>query len=110
MRLSLSVLSVTAAISVFHSLGLTISIPSLQAERGSGRIQTEQFDRGSGRIQAQRSGLFHLSDRGSGRIQAQQSELFHLSDRGSGRGPAAYRGSGRISTDQAYRGSGRLIA
>lgn len=92
MRLSLSVLSVAASISVFNSLGLTISIPSLQAERGSGRIQTEQFDRGSGRIQAQ------------------QSELFNLSDRGSGRGPAAYRGSGRISTDQAYRGSGRLIA
>ncbi|MEM7063151.1 MAG: hypothetical protein AAF572_08300 [Cyanobacteria bacterium P01_B01_bin.77] len=92
MGLSLSVLSVAASISVFNSLGLTISIPNLQVERGSGRVQTDQLDRGSGRMQAQ------------------QSELFTLSDRGSGRGPAAYRGSGRITNEQAYRGSGRLIA
>lgn len=110
MGLSLSVLSVATSISVLNFLGLTISIPSLQAERGSGRIQTEQLDRGSGRIQAQQFDLLKLSDRGSGRIQAQQSDVFELSDRGSGRTHVAYRGSGRITNDQGYRGSGRFMA
>ena len=76
MRTSLSVLSVAAAISVFSSLGLTISTANLYAaERGSGRIGTEELD-----------------------------------DRGSGRSPVAYRGSGRITQEDAYRGSGRLSA
>ena len=74
MRTSLSVLSVAAAISVFSSLGLAISTPNLQAaERGSGRIGTEELDRGSGRGP--------VAYRGSGRITQEE----------------AYRGSGRLS-------------
>ena len=92
MRISLSVMSVAATISVFNCLGLVVP-PSnlLSAERGSGRIHIEQLDRGSGRS-------VHQTDRGSGRMTA---------DRGSGR-LVAYRGSGRISGESAYRGSGRI--
>lgn len=95
MRISLSVMSVAATISVFNILGLVVTSPDfLLTERGSGRIESEQIDRGSGRIMA------NQSDRGSGRVMA---------DRGSGR-IMVYRGSGRISTEHAYRGSGRITA
>lgn len=86
MRLSLSVLSIAATISV---LGLTTLPDFLTTDRGSGRLTTE------------------LADRGSGRFDTSQPDQV---DRGSGRGPVAYRGSGRITQDEAYRGSGRIVA
>ena len=80
MRISLSVMSVAATISVCNFLGLPVTNSNnsnlLASERGSGRIQMAQIDRGSGRVTTDQ----------------------------------AYRGSGRIRNDQAYRGSGRFTA
>ena len=76
MRISLSVMSVAATISVFNFLGLIGTTPDMQlAERGSGRIKTEQTaERGSGRVTNDQA------YRGSGRFKTDQ----------------AYRGSGRF--------------
>lgn len=76
MRLSLSVVSVAATISVFNFLGLLGTAPGIQlSERGSGRITSELMaERGSGRSPNDRA------YRGSGRVNTDQ----------------AYRGSGRL--------------
>ena len=72
-------MSIAATISVFNFLGLTVTTHNFQlAERGSGRISTEQAERGSGRISADQA------YRGSGRITKDPVDR-------------AYRGSGRLS-------------